>query len=133
MALVLGLLAGWAVLDRLLMPSARWFIRSRADQGARRGRAAAARSSIRPFQQVRRQALIDRLVFDDKVQQAAQAFAEARGMPREVALDQVRALRARDRAGLQRLHLLPHRLLDRQDALAARCTACASATPTTPG
>ncbi len=89
LALVLGLLAGWAVLDRLLMPSARWFIRSRAtkvlDEVGQR-----LKIHIRPFQQVRRQALIDRLIFDDKVQQAAQAFAEARGMPRQVALDQVR-------------------------------------------
>ena len=88
LALVIGLLAAWAVLDRLLMPSARWFIKSRAnrvlDEVGKR-----LKISIRPFQQVKRQALIDRLIFDDKVQQAAQAFADARGMPREVALDQV--------------------------------------------
>jgi glycerol-3-phosphate O-acyltransferase len=88
LALLIGALAAWALLDRLLMPSARWFVRSRAnrvlDEVGRR-----LKISIRPFQQVRRQALIDRLIFDDKVQQAAQAFADARGMPREVALDQV--------------------------------------------
>lgn len=88
LALLVGALAAWALLDRLLMPSARWFVRSRAnrvlDEVGRR-----LKISIRPFQQVRRQALIDRLIFDDKVQQAAQAFADARGMPREVALDQV--------------------------------------------
>lgn len=88
LAVAIGLLAVWAVVDRLLMPSARWFIRSRANKvldevGAR------LKIHVRPFQQVRRQALIDRLVFDDKVQQAAKAFADARGMPREVALDQV--------------------------------------------
>jgi glycerol-3-phosphate O-acyltransferase len=85
---VAGMLALWALLDRLLMPSMRWFIKSRAnrvlDEVGRR-----LKIGIRPFQQVRRQALIDRLIFDDKVQQAAQAFADARGMPREVALDQV--------------------------------------------
>jgi glycerol-3-phosphate O-acyltransferase len=88
LALLIGALAAWALLDRLLMPSARWFVRSRAnrvlDEVGRR-----LKISIRPFQRVRRQALIDRLIFDDKVQQAAQAFADARGMPREVALDQV--------------------------------------------
>ena len=88
LALGVGVLALWALLDRLLMPSARWFVRSRADKvldevGRR------LKIGIRPFQQVRRQALIDRLIFDDKVQQATQAFADARGMPREVALDQV--------------------------------------------
>ena len=32
LALVVALLAVWALLDRLLMPSARWFIRSRANK-----------------------------------------------------------------------------------------------------
>jgi len=86
--LVIGALAAWALLDRLLMPSARWLIRNRAnrvlDEVGRR-----LKISIRPFQQVKRQALIDRLIFDERVQQATQAFADARGMPREVALDQV--------------------------------------------
>jgi glycerol-3-phosphate O-acyltransferase len=88
LVLIVGALALWALLDRLLLPSARWFIKSRAnrvlEQVSRR-----LKIGIRPFQQVRRQALIDRLIFDDKVQQAAQSFADARAMPREVALDQV--------------------------------------------
>jgi len=88
LALLVGLLALWALLDRLLMPSARWLLKSRAnkvlDEVGRR-----LKIRIRPFQQVRRQALIDRLIFDDKVQQAVQAFAQQRGMPQEVALAQV--------------------------------------------
>jgi len=88
LALLIAALALWALLDRLLMPSARWFIRSRAnkvlDEVSQR-----LPIHIRPFQQVRRQALIDRLVFDEKVQQAARAFAEAHQMPRAVALAQV--------------------------------------------
>jgi len=88
LVLAIGVLALWALLDRLLLPSARWFIKSRANRVLDEvGRRLAI--GIRPFQQVKRQALIDRLIFDDKVQQAAQAFADARGMPREVALDQV--------------------------------------------
>jgi glycerol-3-phosphate O-acyltransferase len=88
LALVGAALAGWALLDRLLLPSVRWYIRNRAAQvlaevGQR------LKIHVRPFQQITRQALIDRLIFDDKVQQAMQAFALARGMPREVALDQV--------------------------------------------
>jgi glycerol-3-phosphate O-acyltransferase len=87
LALVVALLAVWALLDRLLMPSARWFIRSRAnkvlDEVSQR-----LPIHIRPFQQVRRQAMIDRLVFDEKVQNAARAFADAKAMPREVALAQ---------------------------------------------
>jgi glycerol-3-phosphate O-acyltransferase len=77
-------LALWAVLDRLLLPSVRWVIRSRANKvldevGTR------LRIQIRPFQQTSRRALIDRLVFDDKVQQAATEFARENQMPREVA------------------------------------------------
>jgi len=87
LALVVALLAVWAVLDRLLMPSARWFIRSRAnkvlDEVSQH-----LPIHVRPFQQVRRQAMIDRLVFDEKVQNTARAFADAHQMPREVALAQ---------------------------------------------
>jgi glycerol-3-phosphate O-acyltransferase len=88
LALVGGVLAAWALLDRLLLPSARWYVRSRA---ARVLAEVGQRLKIqpRPFQQIRRQTLIDRLVFDERVQQAAKAFADERGMPREVALDQV--------------------------------------------
>ena len=42
------------------------------------------RLQVRPFQQTSRRTLIDRLVFDEKVQQAATAHAQANQMPREV-------------------------------------------------
>jgi len=78
-----GVLTAWAVLDRLLVPSVRWFLRSRAnrvldDVGQR------LKIQIRPFQQSDRRALVERLVFDDKVQQAAQAYGSAHGTPRAV-------------------------------------------------
>ncbi|MBL8310493.1 MAG: 1-acyl-sn-glycerol-3-phosphate acyltransferase [Burkholderiales bacterium] len=83
LALLVVALALWALLDRLLWPTVRWMIRSRANKvldevGARLS------IQIRPFQQTSRRALIDRLVFDDKVQQAASAHAAEHGMPREV-------------------------------------------------
>ncbi|MCG3189976.1 MAG: Glycerol-3-phosphate acyltransferase [Burkholderiaceae bacterium] len=87
LALIVALLAVWALLDRLLMPSARWFIRSRADKVLDEV-SQRLPIHIRPFQQVRRQAMIDRLVFDEKVQQAVRALADAQRMPREVALAQ---------------------------------------------
>lgn len=88
LALSVGVLAAWALLDRLLLPSARWFIKSRAnrvldDIGQR------LKIHIRPFQQVSRQALVDRLIFDDKVQQASRDYAVAHQLPREVAHAQV--------------------------------------------
>ena len=88
LALAVGVLAAWALLDRLLMPSARWFIKSRADK-VLRDVGSRLKIHIRPFQKVKRQTLIDRLIFDERVQQAAQAFADERKMPREVALAQV--------------------------------------------
>ena len=64
LALLVAALALWALLDRLLMPSARWFIRSRANKVLEEV-SQRLPIHIRPFQQVRRQALIDRLVFDE--------------------------------------------------------------------
>lgn len=78
-----GALTAWAVLDRLLLPSARWFLRSRAnrvlDEVGQR-----LKIQIRPFQQSNRRALIDRLVYDDKVQQAARQHANDHNVPRAV-------------------------------------------------
>jgi len=84
-----GLLALIGLLDRLLVPSVRWFIRNRAnkvlDQVSSR-----LRIEIRPFQQTRREVLIDRLLYDEKVQQAAAAFAREQKMPREVVMARIR-------------------------------------------
>ncbi|TAK72526.1 MAG: glycerol-3-phosphate acyltransferase [Betaproteobacteria bacterium] len=84
-----GVLALIGLLDRLLVPSVRWFVRSRANKvldevGSR------LRIQIRPFQQTQRQVLIDRLLYDEKVQQAAAAFARGQNMPREVVMARIR-------------------------------------------
>ena len=89
LVVVAGLLALIGLLDRLLVPSVRWFIRNRAnkvlDEVSSR-----LRIQIRPFQQTRRQVLIDRLLYDEKVQQAAVAFARGQNMPREVVMARIR-------------------------------------------
>ncbi len=64
LVILAGVLALIGLLDRLLVPSARWFIRSRTKKvldevGSR------LRIEIRPFQQTRRQVLIDRLLYDE--------------------------------------------------------------------
>jgi len=87
LAVLGGLLAVWALYERVMMPSLRWVIRSRTNKaldefGSR------LRISIRPFQQTRRQALIDLLTFDAKVQDAVAEHARATGMPREAATAQ---------------------------------------------
>lgn len=85
LALVLGALALWALLERLLVPSVRWFIRQRAnrvlDQVRRR-----LRIQVRPFQHTRRHVLVDRLLYSPRVLEAVEAHALEEGMPREVAM-----------------------------------------------
>jgi glycerol-3-phosphate O-acyltransferase len=90
LVMLAGLLALIGLLDRLLVPSVRWFIRNRANKvldevGSR------LRIEIRPFQQTRRQVLIDRLLYDEKVQQAAAAVAQEQKMPREVVMARIAA------------------------------------------
>lgn len=82
--LALAALAAWALLERLLIPSVRWFLRRRINRvldevGTR------LNIHIRPFQLTKRQVLIDRLAYDPKVLEAMEAYAEQEGMPREVA------------------------------------------------
>jgi glycerol-3-phosphate O-acyltransferase len=77
---IVAALAAWAAYDKLLMPALRWFLVNRGnrviDEVSTR-----LRISIRPFQRTRRQALIDRLLTDPKVQKAAEEFAEQHRLP----------------------------------------------------
>ena len=69
LAVLLGLLLLWALLDRLLLPGARWFFRRRVnlvlDEINTR-----LKIRIPPFKLTRRDVLIDRLLFDPQVQDA---------------------------------------------------------------
>ena len=73
----------WAVLERILIPSSRWFIRRRInrviDEISSR-----LDIQIKPFQLTKRQVLIDRLVYDSKVVEAIQETARQRNCPREI-------------------------------------------------
>ncbi|HUE96202.1 MAG TPA: 1-acyl-sn-glycerol-3-phosphate acyltransferase [Longimicrobiaceae bacterium] len=77
-----------AVLDRLLVPSVRWFLRQRTlrviDEVNTR-----LRIEIRPFQRTRRQVLIDRLMYDSKVQEAVEEHVREQGVPRDVLMQRV--------------------------------------------
>ncbi|MBE0627486.1 MAG: 1-acyl-sn-glycerol-3-phosphate acyltransferase [Burkholderiales bacterium] len=88
LVILAGVLALVGLLDRLLVPSVRWFIRSRASRVLDEV-ASHLKLEIRPFQQTRRQVLIERLLYDDKVQQAAAAYAREQNMPREVVMAQI--------------------------------------------
>jgi glycerol-3-phosphate O-acyltransferase len=85
MVVVLLLLAAWAALDRLLVPSVRWYLRRRVNRVIDELNTR-LEIGIRPFQRTRRQVLIDRLLYDPLVVQAAEASARERQMPREVVL-----------------------------------------------
>ncbi|TAJ36924.1 MAG: glycerol-3-phosphate acyltransferase [Reyranella sp.] len=78
----------WSLLDRLLIPSGRWFLRRRLnrliDRVNRR-----LDVEIKPFQLTKRQVLIDRLVYDPQVVAAANDYARANNMPREAAMTEV--------------------------------------------
>jgi len=87
-AAVLFLLAAWAAVDRLLIPSVRWFIRRRVNLvleeiGKR------LHLEVRPFSLTKRQVLIDRLLYDPKILEAAEARAKENGIPRNVVMAEV--------------------------------------------
>ena len=86
--LLLVIIAAVAILDRVLIPSTRWFLRRRINRvldeiGTRLD------IEIRPFQLTKRQVLIDRLVYDPQVIEAIKAYAAERAMPQEVAQGKV--------------------------------------------
>ncbi len=81
---LLLLLSGVLILDRILIPSVRWYLRRRVNRIIDEVNSRLD-IEIRPFQLTRRQALIDQLVFDEKVNQAVLEYARQNNMPREVA------------------------------------------------
>jgi glycerol-3-phosphate O-acyltransferase len=87
-AVLLAALAAVAVLDRLLLPGGRWYFRRRAnlviDRLNRR-----LRLHIQPFKLTRRGVLVDRLTFDPRVVEAAEAHAREAGTSREVVMGRV--------------------------------------------
>lgn len=88
LVVVLVLLATWAALDRLLVPSVRWYLRRRVNRVIDELNTR-LRLEIRPFQRTKRQVLVDRLLYDPRVVQAIEAHAREQGMPREVAAARV--------------------------------------------
>jgi glycerol-3-phosphate O-acyltransferase len=85
---VLALLAAWAIVSRLLLPSVRWFIGRRVNRLTEQVNRTLD-LKIPPIAMTRRQVLIDRLVYDPKVLSEVTRVAEAEGIPREVALKRV--------------------------------------------
>ena len=78
-----GLLAAFGILDRLLMPSVRWYLRRRLNRviDSLNDR---LQLSIQPFKLTRRKIMIDRLAHDPKVMEAIEEHAKSENMPREI-------------------------------------------------
>ena len=86
--LAIAAFALWSLLDRLLIPSGRWFLRRRLNRLIDRVNRRLA-VEIKPFQLTKRQVLIDRLVYDPQVVAAANEYARTSNVPREVAMTDV--------------------------------------------
>jgi glycerol-3-phosphate O-acyltransferase len=71
------------ILDRILLPGFRWYLRRRVNRVIEEVNTRLD-IEIRPFQLTRRQALIDQLVFDDKVTETIKEYAREHAMPKEV-------------------------------------------------
>jgi len=85
---LLCVLAGLAALDRLLVPSIRWLVRGRVNKVLEEV-GQHLKIKIEPFKLTKREVLIDRLMYDPEVLEAAEAHAAAEGMPRQVVMDKV--------------------------------------------
>ncbi|NQV79955.1 MAG: 1-acyl-sn-glycerol-3-phosphate acyltransferase [Alphaproteobacteria bacterium] len=85
---LVGVLAAWAVLDRLLFPSVRWYLRRRVNRVINELNER-LQLRIEPFRLTRRAVLIDRLTYDPEIMKAAEAEADATGKPREALVSEV--------------------------------------------
>jgi glycerol-3-phosphate O-acyltransferase len=78
----------WAALERILIPSTRWFLRRRInrviDEISTR-----LDIEIKPFQLTKRQVLIDRLIYDPELIETIQQQSQEQNIPREVLQSQV--------------------------------------------
>ncbi|SOH93186.1 glycerol-3-phosphate O-acyltransferase [Monaibacterium marinum] len=72
------------MLNRVLVPSVRWFFRARINRALGRVNDR-LQLSIKPFSLTKRQVLIDRLTYDPVVMEAVEGEARSRGIPHEVA------------------------------------------------
>ena len=85
---VAGALVLWAVLDRLIVPSTRWFFRRRASRVIDELNTRLS-LQIPLFQRTKRQVLIDRLTDDPAVMETVETEAQRSERPRAVLLREV--------------------------------------------
>jgi glycerol-3-phosphate O-acyltransferase len=84
----LVLAAVWLALERLLVPSVRWFLRRRINRVLEEANTR-LQIHVQPFKLTKRKVLIDRLMYDPQVLEAAEAFGRKSDMPRELVMRKV--------------------------------------------
>ena len=87
-ALVAGALALWALMERLLIPSVRWFFRQQVNRVIAELNTR-LQLQVPAFHQTRRQVLIDRLTYDPEVMAAVEEEARTASAPRDVLIREV--------------------------------------------
>ena len=88
LAAVAAVLVFWSVLDRLLIPSSRWFVRRRINRIVTELNTR-LQFQIPAFKLTKRQVLLDRLTFDPKIMAAVDSEAHQTGAPRDALARQV--------------------------------------------
>jgi glycerol-3-phosphate O-acyltransferase len=89
LAVLLVLLAAWAALERLLIPSVRWIVRRRVNRVLEEINTR-LKIRIAPWKLTKREVLIDRLLYDPQVQQAVETEMRETHAPRDVLLQRIR-------------------------------------------
>lgn len=77
-------LSAWLLIDRVFFPGLRWYLRRRVNRVIEEVNTRLD-IEIRPFQLTRKQALIDQLIFDDKVVAEIRDYAHEHQIPKEAA------------------------------------------------
>ncbi|HEY0077535.1 MAG TPA: 1-acyl-sn-glycerol-3-phosphate acyltransferase [Pyrinomonadaceae bacterium] len=85
---LLVVLSSWAVAENMLKPLVRWFMRRRVNRVLEEINTR-LRIQIQPFKLTKREVLIDRLLYDPQVQEAAEAHALEHQLPREAVMQRV--------------------------------------------
>lgn len=86
LAVPIGILAIVALLDRMLLPSVRWFLRRRLNRVIEQLNDR-LQLGIQPFKLTRRKIMIDRLTHDPKVVEAVVEYANTENIPQDIAQD----------------------------------------------
>jgi len=89
LAVLIGGLATASLVSHFILPGGRWFLRRRVDR-VLADITTRLELDLPPFMLTKRYTLIDRLVYDPKVQAAAHTAAQDRGVPQNVVMEDVK-------------------------------------------